>query len=202
MAAASDIFFQHGYSGASTLAIASRARVSKRELYALFGSKQAILSACISWRAERMRVPLDVPAPPDHPALAATLRAFGAAVLREFCAPKTIAMYRLAIAEAERAPEVAQVLASAGHQAVDAAAVALLGGAVRAGLLTGDPAAIATTFFAILMQEGLALRLLMGLEPPPDDAAIAARAAAAAAAVLALYAAQPSRSARAAAGAK
>jgi AcrR family transcriptional regulator len=46
------------FPGASTLEIATRAKVSKRDLYALFGSKRAMLAACIKERAARMRQPL------------------------------------------------------------------------------------------------------------------------------------------------
>jgi AcrR family transcriptional regulator len=191
MHAAFEVFVERGYGGASTLAIASRARVSKRELYALFGSKQAILTACITWRAERMRLPLDVPVPRSEAALGATLRSFGAVMLREFCQPSTIAMYRLAVAEAERAPEVARMLDSIGYDAVDCAAAALLAGAVQAGLLAGEPASMTTTFFAILMGDALALRLLMRLAEPPDEAAIATRAQAATEVLLALYKPRP-----------
>ncbi len=49
--AAMRAFMELGYAAASTLEIATRAQVSKRELYALLGSKQAMLAACISDRA-------------------------------------------------------------------------------------------------------------------------------------------------------
>ena len=61
--AAFEEFMQRGYAGTSTLDIASRAKVSKRDLYAEFGSKHAMLEACIAERAERMRQPLQLPAP-------------------------------------------------------------------------------------------------------------------------------------------
>ena len=41
----------NGFSGTSTLEIATKAHVSKRELYALFPSKDKILFACIAERA-------------------------------------------------------------------------------------------------------------------------------------------------------
>ena len=56
-------FMKSGYAKTSTLEIATRARVSKRELYALVGNKQEMLIACISERAKR----LDVPATPQPP---------------------------------------------------------------------------------------------------------------------------------------
>jgi len=46
-------FMKNGYATTSTLEIATRARVSKRELYSLVGNKQEMLVACISERAKR-----------------------------------------------------------------------------------------------------------------------------------------------------
>ncbi len=47
-------FIKSGYAKTSTLEIATRARVSKRELYALVGNKQEMLISCISERAKRL----------------------------------------------------------------------------------------------------------------------------------------------------
>ena len=46
--AAVSVLMEKGYARASTLEIATRARVSKRELYAEFGSKRGILEALIT----------------------------------------------------------------------------------------------------------------------------------------------------------
>ena len=54
-------FMKSGYATTSTLEIATRARVSKRELYALVGNKQEMLIACISERARRLTCPLTCP---------------------------------------------------------------------------------------------------------------------------------------------
>ena len=78
--AAFDAFMRFGYSGASTAQIARLARVSKRDLYAHFGSKQAMLAACVSERAGRMRQPLSLPTPTDRKGLHETLIQFGTAV--------------------------------------------------------------------------------------------------------------------------
>src|ERR1700743_1331601 len=58
--AAFTAFTGRGFAETSTLEIATRARVSKRELYALFGSQQEMLIACISARARRLRTPADL----------------------------------------------------------------------------------------------------------------------------------------------
>src|SRR3979409_2512819 len=107
-------FMESGFAETSTLEIATRARVSKRELYALVGSKQEMLVACIAERAKRLQVPADLPEPHDREALAHTLARFGTELLRELSDPIVSAVFRLAIAEAVRAPEVAQALDSVG----------------------------------------------------------------------------------------
>src|SRR5260370_4307835 len=109
--AAFSAFMENGFAAASTLEIATRARVSKRELYALVGSKQEMLVACIRERARRLQMP-DLPEPRDRQALARTLEVFGTQLLREVSDPTVIAVFRLAIAEAARAPEAARALSS------------------------------------------------------------------------------------------
>src|ERR1700726_823060 len=76
--AAFSAFMERGFAETSTLEIATRARVSKRELYALVGSKQDMLVACIAARAKRLQAPADLPEPQDRETLARALTAFGA----------------------------------------------------------------------------------------------------------------------------
>jgi AcrR family transcriptional regulator len=97
------------------------ARVSKRELYALFGNKQEMLIACISERAKRLGVPADLPVPRDRETLARVLASFGAKLVREVSDPTVIGVFRLATAEAVQAPEVARALDSTGREASRAA---------------------------------------------------------------------------------
>ncbi len=68
--AAFGTFMAKGYAGTSMLEIATRAKISKRDLYAAFPSKQAVLLACITSRASRMRLPPDLPAPDGRDTLA------------------------------------------------------------------------------------------------------------------------------------
>src|ERR1700752_955376 len=110
LAAAFAAFRENGFGRASTLDIATRARVSKRELYSLFGSKQQMLVTCISERARRMRLPADWPAPRDRKDLEAGLVEFGCVMLREISDPDVIAVFRIAISEADHSPEVARAL--------------------------------------------------------------------------------------------
>jgi AcrR family transcriptional regulator len=177
MGAAFDAFMDLGYAGASTSEIARRAKVSKRDLYAAFGSKQAMLAACIAERAALMRRPLDLPEPRSRAALVATLMAFGTLVLREVARPEVLAVHRLAILEAERSPEVALTLEELGRTGSKTALAGLLRGAQAAGLLgDGDPGDLAEIFLAVLWRGGLMIRLLLRVEAGPDEAEATARA--------------------------
>src|SRR5579864_3954713 len=95
--AAFTAFMKSGYATTSTLEIATRARVSKRELYALVGNKQKMLIACISERAKRFDVPADLPVLRDRETLAQVLASFGTTLVREISDPSVIAVFRLEI---------------------------------------------------------------------------------------------------------
>src|ERR1700761_7043583 len=128
-------FTEAGFAETSTLEIATRARVSKRELYALFGSKQEMLIACISERAKRLKMPADLPEPRDRATFAHTLSTFGAQLLREVSEPAVVAVFRLAISEAVRAPEVGRMLNDIGIETSRGALRELMGRAREAKLI-------------------------------------------------------------------
>ncbi len=177
------VLMEKGYAGASTLEIARRAKVSKRELYALFGDKQGILATMIAQRSQRMVRPLELPEVADKKTFGETLVKFGTTLLREVTDPAVVAMHRLAIAEADRSPELARLLDERGRGANRAALVAFLARAKDAGLLGGDPEKLCGLFLTTLFSD-LMLRLVMGVAPPPSARVCAERAANAAAVLL------------------
>ena len=185
--AAFSAFMERGFAETSTLEIATRARVSKRELYALVGSKQEMLAACIGERARRLQMPAGLPEPHDRESLARTLETLGTQLLREVSDPTVIAVFRLAIAEAVRAPEVAQALNSGAVEPSRAALRELMNRARSAGLLSGDPAEMADHFSGLLWGN-LMTGLLLRTAERPTPREIARRATEAAAGVLQLYA--------------
>ena len=184
--AAFSAFMERGFAETSTLEIATRAKASKRELYAHFGSKQEILAACIGERAKRMRMPADLPAPADRDTLARTLTAFGSNLLREISDPTVVAVFRLAIAEAIRSPEVARALNDAGIAASRTALRELMVSARTAGLLDGEPAEMAEHLVGLLWGTQM-MRLLLGVADRPSPHEITRRAEAAAATLLRAY---------------
>jgi AcrR family transcriptional regulator len=190
--AAFDAFMRHGYGGTSTAQIARLAQVSKRDLYALFGSKQAMLADCVAARAERMRRPLALPPPDDMAGLRATLIAYGTTLLAELGRPEVMATYRLAILEAESAPDVARTLDRQGREGNARATVALLSAARDRGLLDGcAPEDMADLFLGVLMTGGIVVRMLMRVTMPPTEAEAARRAGLAADALIRAYGSAP-----------
>ena len=179
-------FMKSGYAAASTLEIATRARVSKRELYALVGNKQKMLITCIRERAKRLEVPAHVPVVRDRETLAQVLASFGTKLVREVSDPTIIAIFRLAIAEAVHAPEVARALDSTGREASRAALRKIMAQAQASGLLTGHPAELAGQFAGLLWRD-LMVSLLLGVAERPNLREIAQRARDATAAFLQLH---------------
>ncbi len=179
-------FMKSGYATASMLEIASRARVSKRELYALVGNKQEMLIACITERAKRFSVPADLPVLRDRETLEQVLVSFGTKFVREVSDPAVIAVFRLAIAEVVHAPEVARALDSIGREAGRAALRKIMAQAQVSGLLAGRPAELAAQFAGLLWRD-LLVSLLLGVAERPSTREIAGRARDAAAAFLQLH---------------
>jgi len=187
IAAAFTAFMTKGYASTSMLEIATRARISKRDLYARFPSKPEVLLACIVSRAARMRLPPDLATPKSRAMLAATLKVFGATVIREVCEAAATSMYRLAIAEAESSPDVAAVL-NASRGVNRKALEQLLSHAQSTGILgPGHPPRMMEQFFALLWGDLLLLRLLGAAAPTSGE--IEQRAGEATAAFLKLYSA-------------
>jgi AcrR family transcriptional regulator len=187
LGAAFKSFIEDGYADTSTLDIARRAKVSKRDLYANFGSKHAVLVACIKSRADRMRLPPDLPTPRSRQMLASTLTAFATNWVREVSHPSVIATFRLAIAEATRSPEIAQALDVAGRDATRGAVAELLANAQSNGLIgSGEPTEMATQYLGLLW-EGLMVGLLLGVAATPEPAEAEQRATKATAAFMRLH---------------
>src|ERR1700746_4153802 len=89
LSAAFSLFREQGFSSTSMLDIVTEARISKRDLYALFRNKHEVLAACIGERTERMRRPLDtmISVPQTRDALTTLLIEFGVSAFGTMCHP-------------------------------------------------------------------------------------------------------------------
>jgi AcrR family transcriptional regulator len=190
--AAFTAFMKSGYATTSTLEVARRAHVSKRELYAVVGNKQEMLMACISERAKRLDVPADLPVLHDRETFAQVLTSFGTMLVREISDPAVIAVFRLAIAEVARAPEVARALDSIGRETSRAALRKIMARAQASGLIAGRQSELAEQFAGLLWRD-LMVSLLLGVADRPNPREIAARARGAVAAFLQLHPPPPAK---------
>ncbi len=170
-------FFEHGYAGASTLDIATRAKVSKRELYALFGSKRALLASGIKERTDCLAVPLEFPDIATSEELARALRDFAVALQNLLSDENVLALYRLAIAESARTPELAATLNTEGHDASWRAFAQFLRNAQTRGLLADSdtPEDMAAQFTSLALGS-IQVQLLLRVTAPPAAAEIKRRA--------------------------
>jgi AcrR family transcriptional regulator len=184
-------FMELGYAKTSMLEIATRARVSKRDLYTYFADKGAMLAVCIEGRARKMRLPLELPVPKSSAGLAHTLMRFGMAMLQEGTLPTSIAVFRLAIGESD--PEVANVLNAVAREANRTALVDYLANAQRQNLVgPGDPRMMAGQFLSLLWGD-LLMSLLLRASDPPDVNEIERRTKEALRVLLLVYGAEPSQ---------
>ena len=110
----------------------------------------------------------------------------GAQLVREITDPTVIAVFRLAIAEAVHAPEVAHALDSIGREASRSALRQIMARAQAAGLLNGRPAELAEQFGGLLWGN-LMVSLLLGVAARPNSRDVVARARDATAAFLQLH---------------
>jgi hypothetical protein len=111
----------------------------------------------------------------DRTTLAQVLTAFGIQTVREVSDPDVVAVFRLAIAEAVHAPEVARTLDSVGREASRAALRHIMSESRAAGLIAGRPADLVEEFYGLLWRD-LMICLLLGVAQRPNARAIQARA--------------------------
>ncbi|MGH6681172.1 MAG: TetR/AcrR family transcriptional regulator C-terminal domain-containing protein, partial [Bradyrhizobium sp.] len=115
-----------------------------------------------------------------------TLMSLGTRLLREISDPAVISVFRLAIAEAVRAPEVARALDSIGREASRSALRQMMEQARSAGLLDGEASDMAEQF-AGLLWGSLMVGLLLGVAERPSSREITRRAGDATVAFLRLH---------------
>jgi hypothetical protein len=77
---------------------------------------------------------------------------FGVSLLKTVCHPEVLTVFRLAIAESDRAPEIGRALDSSGREANQKALIELIRKAQAQRLVAaGDPDILAGRYFAVLV---------------------------------------------------
>jgi AcrR family transcriptional regulator len=176
LAAAFDVFVEKGLHGATMLDVARQARVSKETLYARFDSKEGLYYALLAWGCRQSNfhdqgVDVDSYADPVE-----ALTDYGRVILTTLTRPEALAVYRIAVSEAGRSPEIGRAfneLSCIGDDAFRGRLARALNGAGAAEIENEDE--FFDCFFGLL-RGNYHHNLLMGEGPEPTQESLAQRA--------------------------
>ena len=108
LSAAEHVFVELGYVNASMDDIARQAGMSKKTLYLVFETKEALFTALVATRLSELADSVALDPMSDMRAPKLVLRDFLRGIVRFILAPRQAALYRLIVTEVHRAPELAQ----------------------------------------------------------------------------------------------
>jgi AcrR family transcriptional regulator len=174
LAAATEVFLQHGYLGASMDEVAAKAGVSKQTVYKQFENKERLFAEIVLGTSDVVMDEL-IQAYADtlDGAVDAreALRAFARRLLQSLTADGVLKLRRLVIAEADRFPEVCGAWFNSGFEkSLDALGVALTRLSDR-GLLREleDPTLAAYQFAGLVMYKPMNRAMFAGTRQRPKS---------------------------------
>jgi AcrR family transcriptional regulator len=149
--------------------IAARAGVSKATVYNHFHDKKALFIAAVVENCDRFREDLARRTADPSGDVEAVLREIGMHLMTASLAPAAVSLYRQAIAEAERMPEIGRLVFERGTLALqDFVASHLRRWNAEGALRIDDPRSAAIAFVA-LCQGDLVIRTRLGVLEQPVD---------------------------------
>lgn len=169
--AAGQLFCQHGFEAVSLEAIAQAAGVSKLTIYSHFGDKEGLFTAAVEARcADQLphglfELPADLP-------IAEALRQIGRGFVELVYSDDAVALMRTMAAQAGQSTRLAQLYFQAGPRRTLEEMEGFLGLARERGELAVDDVRVAAGQFFVLLKGIHHFRILLGLEPAPDAAAL------------------------------
>ena len=113
---ATELFLAQGYGATSIEMVAQRARIAKRTFYHRFPDKAALFAAVVHRIIEALRPPAGTPLY-DGGSLEEVLQRLASLILRASLTPMALSLNRLIVAEAQRFPELAAIVAREGGRA-------------------------------------------------------------------------------------
>lgn len=169
-------------------AVARRASCSKETLYRWFGDRDGLLTATVRWQASRVHAGRYDVSGLDAVALRKNLLDFAESWLAVIASPTSVALNRIAIADAgSRKSNLGGIVLANGRFAIGERVKPVLEAGRAAGLLAfEDSEAAFRTFFGLVGRD-IQIRLLLGDALDLDAAEIRSDAARAVEQFLALY---------------
>jgi TetR/AcrR family transcriptional repressor of mexJK operon len=187
VAAAAQLFMEHGYGNVSMDAIARAAGVSKATLYAHFTSKDRLFASIVGGRCSQV-APFDGELDdPTHGDIEIALTAIGTRLLHFLLSPEVQSILRIVIAESARFPELGAAFLAAGPSAYLARLADWLAAQHRAGCLNVPDPTLAADQFGALLRPILFLRVLTAVPPAPTETELQATVEAAVSVFLRAY---------------
>ncbi|MGE3297640.1 MAG: TetR/AcrR family transcriptional regulator [Porticoccaceae bacterium] len=169
LAAATEVFMELGYAGASVDRIVQRAGGSKATVYRHFGCKADLFAEIITALVARMTAPIEHqrPGTADRARdLAATLARFGQTYLDVLVQPQSLALYRMVMAEGANFPDLARVFYERGPGQVATQLADFFGALQGWNLIVAPEPEVAAREFLSLVRSDLHLKALLGVEAP------------------------------------
>jgi AcrR family transcriptional regulator len=163
LAAAGELFRQHGYAGTSMDAVAQKADVSKATLYVYFSGKRQLFAAVITEEGERHSRSV-ITGEAGQEELRAKLLRFGHAILELLIAPETVASYRMVVAEGTRFPDLGRDYYENGAAKLLKRLEDFFASAMASGKLRAAHPRRAAEQFVGLIRGDLQLKALLGLD--------------------------------------
>ena len=172
--AAGTLFIAHGYGKVSMEAVAKQAQVSKATLYAHFPSKDLLFATIVGDACARNALG-EGSFPDVADDIDEALRQIGTRLLNFLMLERTMAIYRVTIAESARFPELGEAFLAAGPLVFLDRMAAWLISQNAAGHLVVTEAKVAAEQFLALLRTTSFLRATLGLPPSvrPEDSVAA-----------------------------
>lgn len=165
--AATAVFLEKGYAGATIDLVVKRAGASNASIYNFFGGKDGLFAAIIEDYTGHLLdafQTIDVPTDADVPA---ALTQIGRQYLEIALTPNAVALCRLIMAEGIRFPELAETYYRRGLDRIITHVAGIFATWHSRGFVTMDDPALTAAQFLDAVGGGLIQRVVAGL--PPDD---------------------------------
>ena len=166
--AAAEVFFEQGYAATSIDAIIERAGGSKRNIYNEFGNKEGLFAAIVTENADRVLSALAINEIQGRN-LRETLTVFGQHLMSGYMSPTLIGIYRMAVTEANRFPDLVKSFYEQGPGRATSQLAEVLEIAKGRGEIRSDDCLRLAGHFVGMIRDNLHLQVILGLRRPPSD---------------------------------
>lgn len=164
LAAAAEVFLEHGYTAAPVEEILRRVGGSKASLYRYFGSKEGLFSAVVLAGCDAFLRDIAVPREVEG-SLDDTLVRFGQRFFDLYSEPSRVRMLRTVMAEAQRFPMLTEQLYEQGALRARRQLALFFADCHARGLMRAPHPELTAILFVELIKGHCQFRSLMGLSP-------------------------------------